>query len=35
MKVGAKNGIAPQAYTLEEAFLPSPEEMAEVARKLI
>jgi len=35
LKVGAKNGIAPQAYSLEKAFLPSPEEMAAAARKLL
>ena len=35
LKVGAKNGIAPQAYTLEEAFLPTKEDMMEAARKLI
>lgn len=35
LKVGAKNGIAPQAYTLEEAFLPTPEEMAAAARELM
>ncbi|OGV52375.1 MAG: hypothetical protein A2X49_02445 [Lentisphaerae bacterium GWF2_52_8] len=34
LKVGAKNGIAPQAYSLEQAFLPSPSEMAAAARKL-
>ena len=35
LKVGAKNGIAPQAYTLEAAFLPTPQDMAEAARKLL
>jgi len=35
VKVGAKNGIAPQAYTLEEAFLPTADDMATAARKLI
>lgn len=34
LKVGAKNGIAPQAYTLEAAFLPTPADMAAAARKL-
>ncbi|OGV39633.1 MAG: hypothetical protein A2020_02620 [Lentisphaerae bacterium GWF2_45_14] len=34
LKVGAKNGIAPQAYTLEAAFLPTPADMADAARKL-
>ena len=34
LKVGAKNGIAPQAYTLEEAFLPSVEDMMNAARSL-
>ncbi len=33
MKVGAKNGIAPQAYTLEAAFLPTPMDMAMAAKK--
>jgi 2-oxoisovalerate dehydrogenase E1 component len=35
MKIGAKNGIAPQAYTLEAAFLPTADDMAEVARNLM
>ena len=35
LKVGAKNGIAPQAYSLEKAFLPSPEDMVNAAKKLL
>jgi len=35
IKIGAKNGIAPQAHTLEEAFLPSINDMVEGAKKLI
>jgi pyruvate/2-oxoglutarate/acetoin dehydrogenase E1 component len=35
IKVGAKNGIAPQAYTLEQAFLPSVAEIVTAARSLI
>jgi pyruvate/2-oxoglutarate/acetoin dehydrogenase E1 component len=35
IKIGAKNGIAPQAHTLEEAFLPNVNDMVEGARKLI
>jgi len=35
LKVGAQNGIAPQAYTLEAAFLPSPAQMAAAARSLM
>jgi 2-oxoisovalerate dehydrogenase E1 component len=35
LKVGARNGIAPQAYSLEKAFLPTPEEMVAAARMLI
>jgi len=34
LKVGAKNGIAPQAHTLEEAFLPSVQEMVNAVKKL-
>ncbi len=34
VKVGAKNGIAPQAYSLEKAFLPSVEDMMAAARSL-
>ncbi len=34
LKVGAKNGIAPQAYTLEKAFLPSVDDMIAAARSL-
>ncbi len=35
IKVGAKNGIAPQAYTLEQAFLPSAAEIVQAAMSLI
>ncbi len=35
LKVGAKNGVAPQAYSLEKAFLPTPEDMVAAARRLI
>ncbi len=35
LKVGAKNGIAPQAHTLEQAFLPSPQDMVAAARQIL
>ncbi len=35
LKVGAKNGIAPQAHTLEKAFLPSVADMVAAAKKLV
>ena len=35
LKVGAKNGIAPQADTLERAFLPTAEDMVLAAKSLI
>ncbi|MDD3117675.1 MAG: dehydrogenase E1 component subunit alpha/beta [Victivallales bacterium] len=35
LKVGAKNGIAPQAVTLEKAFLPKPEDMVAAAKQLL
>ncbi len=35
IKVGAKNGIAPQAYTLEQAFLPHAEDIVEAVKSLI
>ena len=35
VKVGAANGIAPQAYTLEQAFLPSVAQIADAAKKLM
>ena len=35
LKLGAKNGIAPQAHSLEKAFLPSVEEMVETVHKLM
>ena len=34
LKIGAENGIAPQAYTLEEAFLPTASEMVATAQSL-
>ncbi len=34
LKVGAKNGIAPQAYTLEEAFLPTVNDIVAAVKKL-
>jgi 2-oxoisovalerate dehydrogenase E1 component len=34
LKVGAKNGIAPQAYTLEKAFLPTAADIVGAAKKL-
>ena len=34
LKVGSKNGIAPQAHTLEKAFLPSVDEVVEAAKSL-
>ncbi len=35
LKLGAKNGIAPQAQSLEKAFLPTPEEMVATAKKIL
>jgi len=35
VKVGARNGIAPQAHTLEKAFLPGVEDIAAAVRNLI
>jgi 2-oxoisovalerate dehydrogenase E1 component len=35
LKVGAKNGIAPQAYSLEQAFLPSVAEMVAAAKRIL
>ncbi len=35
LKVGAKNGIAPQAVTLEEVFLPKPADMVAAAKTLM
>ncbi len=35
VKIGAKNGVAPQAFSLEAAFLPSVEDIVSAARKLI
>ncbi len=35
LKIGAKNGIAPQAYTLEAAFLPTIDDMLNAARSLV
>jgi pyruvate/2-oxoglutarate/acetoin dehydrogenase E1 component len=34
LKIGAKNGIAPQAHTLEAAFLPTVDDMVNAARSL-
>ncbi|MDD2403873.1 MAG: dehydrogenase E1 component subunit alpha/beta [Victivallaceae bacterium] len=34
LKVGAKNGIAPQAFTLEQAFLPNVQDMVNAVKKL-
>ena len=34
LKIGAKNGIAPQAYTLEEAFLPTAADIVAAVKKL-
>ena len=34
VKVGAKNGIAPQAYNLEMAFLPSIDDIVAAVKKL-
>jgi pyruvate/2-oxoglutarate/acetoin dehydrogenase E1 component len=34
LKLGAKNGIAPQAYSLEKAFLPSVEDIIATVKKL-
>ena len=35
LKLGAKNGIAPQAHCLEKAFLPSAEDMVAVAKQIL
>lgn len=35
LKVGSKNGIVPQAYSLEKAFLPTKREIAEAVMSLI
>ncbi len=35
LKIGAKNGIAPQAHSLEMAFLPSLDDIVEAARSLL
>ncbi len=35
LKIGARNGIAPQAVTLEAAFLPKSEDMVAAAKKLL
>ena len=35
LKLGAKNGIAPQAHCLEKAFLPSVDEMVAAAKKIL
>jgi pyruvate/2-oxoglutarate/acetoin dehydrogenase E1 component len=35
LRVGAKNGIAPQAYVLEQAFLPSVDDLIAAARSIL
>jgi pyruvate/2-oxoglutarate/acetoin dehydrogenase E1 component len=35
IRVGAKNGIAPQSHVLEAAFLPTVEDIAAAARSLL
>ncbi|MBT4819740.1 MAG: pyruvate dehydrogenase complex E1 component subunit beta, partial [Lentisphaerae bacterium] len=35
VKVGAKNGIAPQAHVLEKAFLPTADDIVQAAKGLI
>lgn len=35
LKIGAKNGVAPQAKTLEEAFMPNAGDMVEAIRSLM
>ncbi len=35
LRVGAKNGIAPQSHVLEAAFLPTAEDIADAAGKLV
>jgi 2-oxoisovalerate dehydrogenase E1 component len=35
LKIGAKNGIAPQAHTLEKVYLPTAEDMITAAKSLI
>ena len=35
LRVGAKDGIAPQAYTLEDAFLPHDRDLAAAVRQLL
>ena len=35
LKLGAKNGIAPQAHCLEKAFLPSAEDMVATAKQIL
>jgi len=35
MRVGAKNGIAPQSHVLESAFLPSADDIVEAARTIL
>ena len=34
IKIGAANGIAPQAHTLEAAFLPTPADIVAAAQRL-
>jgi len=35
IRVGAKNGVAPQSHILEEAFLPSSQDIVEAARSIL
>jgi pyruvate/2-oxoglutarate/acetoin dehydrogenase E1 component len=35
LRVGAKNGIAPQSHTLEQAFLPTVADIIEAVRKIL
>jgi pyruvate/2-oxoglutarate/acetoin dehydrogenase E1 component len=35
IRVGARNGVAPQSHILEEAFLPSSHDIVEAARSIL
>ena len=35
LKIGAQNGVAPQAYTLEQAFLPDAQDIVNALRRLV
>ena len=35
LRVGAKNGIAPQSHVLEQAFLPSVDDLIAAARSIL